>query len=100
MDGFVPLLFMLLLLSICIGTIASIVLAFLSRKRVFKSAIPLWVATANCIQLVVAVLAAYMAKSTGIGLTPSLVLSGVLLVSIFVTAEVSNKSNLNGSSSK
>ena len=95
MDGFIPLLFMLFLLSICIGTIASIVLALLSRKRRFKSPIPLWVATANCIQLVVAGLAAYMAKSTGVGLTPSLVLFGVLLVSVFVTAVVSNNSELN-----
>ncbi len=97
MDGIIPLLFMLLILSICIGTIASIVLAFISRKRIFKSPIPLWIATANCIQLVVAALIGYMAKSTGIGLTPSLILGGVLFVSIFVTAVVSNKSDLSSS---
>ena len=97
MDGIIPLLFMLLILSICIGTIASIVLALISRKRIFKSPIPLWIASANCIQLVVAALIGYMAKSTGIGLTPSLILGGVLLVSIFVTVVVSNKSDLSSS---
>jgi len=94
MDGIIPLLFMLLILSICIGTITSIVLAFISHKRTYKSPIPLWIASANCIQLVVATLIGYIAKNTGIGLTPSLVLGGVLLVSIFVTAVISNKSDL------
>jgi hypothetical protein len=97
MDGIIPLLFMLLILSISIGTIASIVLAFISRKRIFKSPIPLWIATANCIQLVEAVLIGYTVKSTGIGLTPSLILGGVLLISVFVTAVVSSKSDLSSS---
>jgi hypothetical protein len=95
MDGIIPLLFMLLLLSICIGTITSIVLALLSRKRRFKSPIPLWVATVNCIQLVIAALVAFISKSTRIGLTPSLVLLVVLLVSVFLTVVVSNNSQLN-----
>jgi hypothetical protein len=97
MDGIIPLLFMLLTLSICIGTIASIVLAFISRKRIFKSPIPLWIASVNCIQLVAVAFIGYMTKSTGTGFTPTLILGGILLVSIFVTAVVSNKSNLSSS---
>ncbi len=95
MDGVISLLFIMLLLSICVGTITSIVLAFVSRKRTFRSPIPLWIATANCIQLVVAGLVAYLAKNTGIGLTLSLIVGGVLFVSVFVTATIFNKSELN-----
>ena len=96
MDRIIPLLFVIIFASMIIGTLASIILAIMAKGRIFKSPIPLWVATANCIQIILVCLLAYTARNTGIGLIPFSIFIAVIAVSIFSTVYVSSKSDLDG----
>jgi hypothetical protein len=94
MDGIIPLLFVIIIASMSIGTITSVALAIIAINRRFKSPIPLWIASGNCIQIIIVCLVAYTARNTGIGLMPFSIFIAVLIVSIFSASFVSKKSDL------
>lgn len=94
MDGVVPLLFLIILLSGFITCTATIVLGGISIRRTFSTAKAFNISFINLFIVAIAFMLSFFVRKTAIGSAPMLVFGVIFVISAALTYRIAKRSNI------